>query len=45
LSDRLADIQARLEQGGEFTADDVAYLLAEVERLAKRVRMYEVVKS
>jgi hypothetical protein len=55
--ERIAEIRARLDEeqnnayiGGyiEFdlnAADDIAWLLEQVEELTKRVRMYEVVKS
>ena len=55
--ERIAEIRARLDEeqnnayiGGyiEFNlnaADDIAWLLEQVEELTKRVRMYEVVKS
>jgi hypothetical protein len=54
MADRLAQIRATLAglrepryptPPAQMLADDIAWLLDEVERLEKRVRMYEVIKS
>ena len=54
MQERIAQIRATLAglrdpryptPPAEMLADDMAWLLDEVARLEKRVRMYEVVKS
>ena len=43
--ERLAEIRDVLDAGGPVFGIDVRWLLDEIERLERRVRMYEVVKS